>query len=250
MSLGRLHFLVSSHPLERLKVSFRKVDLIAGLSEADRGLVQVLSRQRTLTVELLAALVEPLLRIEAFARSLDVEPGFLDCLRQAGTDGRLITRLCLLIHASVFSRSRVEVPILKERQQLAFAYAIAAVHIKLSHRSGDLGCDDRLPQCSQNSLSRDDALDRAPIDGNGLHGDNGLRLGRLVRATLGHCSHADGNRREDIGAKPRRKLAGIAGALQGDRRRPVWSSIWLRDVNRSMGQKLPVRVWISANAIR
>ena len=138
----------------------RDSGLVACLGHVDRGLVELLARQRALFEQLLAALVDLLLGIERFLRLLRVSLGLLNFFGKAGRCGRLVRGLGLIQCTLRILCGRAEVPIFEHCQQLALMHAAAALHQELCDRSADLGHNGRLLAGKQNRFRADRVFDR------------------------------------------------------------------------------------------
>ena len=148
--------------------------LAARLHEIDRRLVQVLTRQRALFVEFLAAVIYVLRRVQRLFRNLRIQFCLLDFFRQTGCSRGFIRGLGLIIGALVFLGGGSQIPVLQNRQQLALAYTAATFHVERFHWRAYFGYECRLLQWKQDRLRGHGTLDRLLFDQSYLHAHRGF----------------------------------------------------------------------------
>ena len=119
----------------------------------DRRLVHLFARDRALVEQLFPA-VEQLLRgLERLARRVDVGLRFRDLLGDGGGGRGSIVRLGLPVLAAAGGLLSDQIAVLEHGEQLTLLHMIAAIHIKLLYRCGDLGHDAVLAKRKQCSVT-------------------------------------------------------------------------------------------------
>ena len=192
--------------------------------------IQIPTGDGSLVEEVLARVVDLLLRVEGSFGSRGIKLSLLNLLREAGARRGRIARFGLLKFALALLCGAGKVSVFEERQELTLLHVAAALHIELADGRADFGRDHGLLQRRNHGFGRNSQDDGAAYCRRNLHGDDGFGL-FLGSATSG--KKRSGSNQQGTGEP----------ALPA-RRQKSWASVDHGTVST------PVRVWRFARATR
>src|SRR5207247_5337030 len=136
--------LLFANCVQSIEMFLRHFILVARIGEIDSRLVEFFAWHSALLVQILAAVVDLLLRfIEPLGR-LQIELGLLHLLWKIGGSSGGVGCFSLLVCAFIFLSSSSEIAVFQGCEQLAFMDSAGAFYMECFHRSADFWSNSRL----------------------------------------------------------------------------------------------------------
>ena len=158
----------------------RLLELGPSLNQSDCCGIEILSRDRTLIEQVLAAVEKLLLGIQILFCRSRIRLSFLQFLRYGIFRRNIRLRLSLLQTSTTFLSGCCEILILELYQQLSLMNLRSAGYVRLQHGGGDLGSDRCLIDGKEQRIGRDGLRNAALLHWRSLHRHNRLRLTLLL----------------------------------------------------------------------